>query len=88
MLKVITPLAGTLVTVMVVVLLFKVSVKVTVPLGVPVPGGVTLKVAVNKTDWPEVDGLGLEASTMLVAACPTFWTKLVERLPVKLLSPL
>jgi hypothetical protein len=41
-------------------------VKVTVwPLGKP---PVLLSVAVNLTDWPDLDGFGDDASTMLIAA--------------------
>ena len=35
-----------------------VSVNVTVPVGVPVPGATADTVAVNVTDWPDTDGLG------------------------------
>ena len=34
-----------------------VSVNVTVPVGVPVPGATADTVAVNVTDWPDTDGL-------------------------------
>ena len=44
------------------------SVKLMVPVGVPRPGGVTLTVAVNVTDWPETEGLVPEASAVVVAA--------------------
>lgn len=74
-------------TVIGVVLLLRVSVKVTRPEGVPAPGGVTLRVAVNKTDWPTLDGFGLEARVIFVSACITFCTRLGDTLPAKLLSP-
>src|ERR1051326_6871402 len=37
------------------------SLKVTVPVGVPLPGAVAVTVAVNVTDWPETEGLAEEA---------------------------
>jgi hypothetical protein len=42
---------------------------VTVPVGVPVPGGVT--VAVKVTDWPKTDGLADDVSVVAVVAPPT-----------------
>ncbi len=44
------------------------SLKVTVPVGVPAPGGFTLTVAVNVTDWPKTDGLIEEATVVVVGA--------------------
>jgi hypothetical protein len=44
---------------------------VTVPVGVPVPGGFTVTVAVNVTDWPKTDGLAEDATVVVVAAPPT-----------------
>ena len=38
--------------------------KVTVPVGVPVPGAVAVTVAVNVTDWPYTDGLADELSAV------------------------
>ena len=49
------------------------SVKVTVPVGVPVPGATTATVAVNVTDWPTTDGDPDDTTAVLVAACPTAW---------------
>jgi hypothetical protein len=43
----------------------------TVPVGVPVPGGFTVTVAVKVTDWPKTDGLGDDVSVVVVAAPPT-----------------
>lgn len=40
------------------------SMKVTVPLGVPAPDGVT--VAVNVTDWPNTDGFREEVTAVVV----------------------
>ena len=47
------------------------SLKVTVPVGVPAPGGFTLTVAVNVTDWPKTDGLTEEATVVVVGAWVT-----------------
>ena len=47
------------------------SLKVTVPVGEPAPGAVTLTVAVNVTDWPETEGLTEEATVVVVSA---LWT--------------
>ncbi len=44
---------------------------VTVPVGVPVPGGFTVTVAVKVTDWPKTDGLTDDVSVVVVAAPPT-----------------
>src|SRR5690242_19322629 len=38
--------------------------KVTMPVGVPVPGGTAATVAVNVTDCPLVEGLGVDASVV------------------------
>src|SRR6266446_1170419 len=47
------------------------SLKVTVPVGVPAPGGFTLTVAVNVNDWPKTDGLTEEATVVVVGAWVT-----------------
>ena len=62
------------------------SLKVTVPVGVPAP---ELTVAVNVTDCPETEGLGEEASAVLVAANAwlTTWLSAVEVLAAKLVLP-
>ena len=44
------------------------SLKVTVPLGVPLPGGVTVTVAVKVIGWPEAEGLAEEAKVVVVLA--------------------
>ena len=41
---------------------------VTVPVGVPVPGGTTATVAVNVTDCPNTDGLADDATVVVVLA--------------------
>ena len=47
---------------------------VTVPVAVPAPGACTVTVAVNVTDWPKVDGLVEDASTVDVSAFCTSWS--------------
>jgi hypothetical protein len=47
------------------------SKNVTVPVGVPVAGGLTVTVAVKVTDWPNTDGFVDEASVVVVPAPPT-----------------
>ncbi len=42
------------------------SLKVTMPVGVPAPGGITLTVAVNVTDCPNVDELVLDVTAVEV----------------------
>ena len=44
------------------------SLKVTVPVGVPLPGEVTLTVAVKVTDWPDTDGFAEDATVVVVLA--------------------
>ena len=65
------------------------SVKVTVPVGVPVPGATATTVAVKVTVWANTDGLGEELTVVLLEALFTTWG-LAESLPElvrKLLSP-
>ena len=38
--------------------------KVTWPVGVPVAGGTAVNVAVKVTDWPLLDGLGVEVTAV------------------------
>jgi len=57
---------------------------VTVPVGVP---PVTVTVAVNVTDWPVVDGLTDEASTVVLALPLTTCVTTEDVLPAKLVSP-
>src|SRR5579859_8064069 len=42
------------------------SLKVTVPVGVPAPGGTAVTVAVNITDCPKMDGLLFETTAVVV----------------------
>ncbi len=48
------------------------SKKVTVPVGVPVAGGLTVTVAVKVADCPNTDGFSDELSVVVVPAPPTF----------------
>ena len=63
------------------------SSKVTVPVGVPEPGAVAATVAVNVTEAPDVLGLALEVSAVVVLACFTAWEMALEILVVKFVSP-
>ncbi len=58
------------------------AVKVTVPVGVPAPGAMTLNVAVNVTGCPATDGLSLEVTTVAV------WALVVVCVPPFARSPL
>jgi hypothetical protein len=54
----------------------------TVPLGVPLPGELTLTVAAKPTGWPATDGTTEALTTVLVEALMTVWVKepeLVEK---------
>ncbi len=44
------------------------SLNVTVPVGVPLPGGVEVTVAVKVTAWPNTDGLPEAVTAVLVSA--------------------
>src|SRR5271167_2904896 len=59
------------------------SLNVTVPVGMPTPGGTTLTVATS--GW--LNTLGLELVSVVVVAYLTVCSKLVEVLPKKLESP-
>ena len=61
--------------------------KVTVPVGIPVPGAVTTTVAVKVIDWPKT-GEATELTTVpVVAAWPTVWVVADETLVWKFASP-
>jgi hypothetical protein len=47
------------------------SMKVTVPLAVPLPGATALTAAVNVTDCPNTDGFTLEVKVVVVSALYT-----------------
>ncbi len=51
------------------------SLKVTFPVGTPVPGATAWTVAVNMTDCPNRDGLTVEVTEIVVLALLTFWVK-------------
>jgi hypothetical protein len=61
--------------------------KVTVPVGVPAPGGTALTVAVNVTDWPETDGLAPELTEVVVEALFTVCVSPEEVEVSKFVSP-
>ena len=64
------------------------SKNVTVPLGVPAPGGITETIAVKVTDWPSTDGFTEELTVVLVDALFTVWVIGLLVLGTKLPSPL
>ena len=63
------------------------SLKVTVPVGVPLPGAAAETVAVKVTDWPKTDGFADDVTVVVVASFVTVWVRTDVKLPVKLLSP-
>src|ERR1700730_11598511 len=62
--------------------------KVTVPVGVPAPGGFAVTVAVNVTTWPATEGLTEELSAVVVASWLMVWVSGADVLVRKLASPL
>src|SRR6202023_287219 len=62
--------------------------KVTVPVGVPAPGGLAVTVAVKVPLWPATEGLAEELSAVVVASWLTVWVRFGEVLVLKLASPL
>ena len=63
------------------------SSKVTVPVGVPLPGDTGVIVAVKVTAWPETEGFAEELTELVVAACFTVWVRMPDVLVKKLVSP-
>jgi hypothetical protein len=63
------------------------SLNVTVPVGVPEPGGNGLTVAVNVTAWLPPHGLREEVNNVFVAALLISWTSVGETPPEKFASP-
>src|SRR3989449_4543683 len=63
------------------------SLKVTVPVGVPLPGAAALIVAVKTTDWPYTVGLVDEVSVAVVLSWLTGWGRGAEGVALKVLSP-
>ena len=49
--------------------------KVTAPVGVPLPGATALTVAVKVTDSPKTEGLADEVTLLVVAAWLTVWVR-------------
>ena len=65
------------------------SMKLTLPVAAPVPGGTTETVAVKVTDCPKTEGLVPDATLVVVATLLTTWASAgVDVPPVKLPSPL
>ncbi len=58
------------------------------PVGVPTPATADATVAVKVTDWPQTDGLTDGATAVVLASWLTTWARLLELLPLKLVSPL
>src|SRR5260370_39672355 len=63
------------------------SLKVTVPVGMPVPGALAATVAVKVTAWPLLEGLGAEVTVLGVPAVLTVWETAAEALPSELPLP-
>ena len=62
--------------------------KVTVPVGVPAPGALTLTVTVQVTLWPVTEEVGVSPVTVLIVlALPTVWLNVPEVPPLKFVSP-
>ena len=61
--------------------------KVTVPVGVPVPGATALTVAVKVTDCPNTDGFTDEVTVVELLALFTVCGMAAEVLELKLASP-
>ena len=64
------------------------SLKVTVPVGVPLPGETAPTVAVNVTELLTTEGLSDEVSVFVVVALATVWVSVEDVLTLKLPSPL
>ena len=64
------------------------SLKVIVPVGVPLPGATTLTLAVRITGWPNTVELVEELNATLLAFLLTVWLRVPEVLVLKLVSPL
>ena len=55
------------------------SMKVTVPVGVPLPGAAAVTVAVNVTDWPNTAGLTEAMTAVLDPSWFTVWFRARRR---------
>jgi hypothetical protein len=63
------------------------SLNVTVPIGVPLPGAITLTVAFRVTDWFKTDGFGVAVSAVVVEGTFTVCVTAVDVLARKLVAP-
>ena len=63
------------------------SSKVTLPVGVPLPGASAATLAVKVTDWPKTEGFGDDKTEATVASLATVWVRTDDELLVKLPSP-
>ena len=63
------------------------SLKVTVPVGVPVPGELAVTVAVKVTDWRCIEGFSDDVTALVVPALLTTWLRDGDVLPLKLVLP-
>ena len=64
------------------------SLTVTVPVGVPPPGGFATTVNVKLTAWPTAEGFGVWAVIVVVVlAAFTVWDAPADVLPAKFASP-
>ena len=63
------------------------SLKVTVPVGVPLPGAAGATVAVKVTPCPNTDGFADEITTVVVLAMLTVCVSVLDVLAAKLLLP-
>jgi hypothetical protein len=59
--------------------------KVTLPVGMPLP---EVTVAVNVTDWWNVEGFGVDTTEVVVVTLLTTWLRTGEVLVASLVSPL
>jgi hypothetical protein len=63
------------------------SLKVTVPVGVPAPGATVATVAVKATAWPDDDGFTEDVTVVVVDAWFTTWLSVEEVLVLKFVLP-
>ena len=63
------------------------AMKLTVPAGGPAYDGVPVTVAVNVTDWPALEGFGVELIVVTVVPRFTAWVNVAEALPLYSVSP-
>ena len=63
------------------------SLKVTEPVGMPLPGELAVTMAVKVTDRLKTEGLAEEVRAVAVPSLLTVWVRVEEVLALKLLSP-